>query len=254
MNSFEHHGISRLSPSSLNLFIASPGIWALRYLGRQRDSGNPNMWRGSAVEAGFVARLRGGVSPGMALELAAETYWLNVQENKAHGPEADAQAKLIEPMLDQCLAWTPPSALNAMQIKIEHWFPDVLVSVVGYVDLAFEGVDVDLKTTMALPSKPRPDHVRQVSLYRAARERAGGLLYVTPKKHAYYDVDDQMMGAALVELNDAAQRLSRLLQAFDKAEDIVAALPVDYSDFRAPKGAPRTASASDDFTAVELET
>jgi len=255
MNPFQRHGIKHLSPSSLNLFIAQPGIWALRYLGRQREAGNVKMWRGSAVESGFVAYLRTGDLE-QANEAAARAYWLNVDENNARGEAAGKEAELLQPMLEQCLKWNPPSELNAAQIKVEHFFDDVPVPVMGYLDLAFEGSDVDLKTTAALPSKPRPDHVRQVSLYRAARGRAGGLLYVTAKKHAYYEVTDEMMAPAIAELSEAAVKMSKLLGAFDKAEDIVSVLPIDYSDFRAPQrgalgGRP---SAADEFTAVELET
>ena len=55
MNSFGRFGISHLSASSLNLWRASPGIFALRYLAKIKDSGNAAMWRGSAVENGLAA-------------------------------------------------------------------------------------------------------------------------------------------------------------------------------------------------------
>jgi hypothetical protein len=171
---------------------------------------------------------------------------------------AKKQYDLILPMLRQCTLWTPPSMLAATQIEIEHWFDDVPVKVKGYVDLAFEGVDVDLKTTERLPSKPTPSHVRQVALYRAARQRAGGLLYVTDKRYAYYEVDDAMRDEALAEMQDAARKLTRLLGAFDKPEDVMNVLPVDYENFRAPpKGAAQGSGctgAASDFVAVELET
>jgi hypothetical protein len=253
MNPFEKHGIGHLSPSSLNLFIAQPGIWAWRYLARQKEASNERMLRGNAVEAGFVAALR-GAEWAEALDHAHSVFWVNFC---AESPEAIEQGRLIEPMLKQCLAWPAPSDLNAAQIKVEHWFDDVPVPVMGYVDLAFEGTDIDLKTTMRCPSKPDNSHVRQVSLYRAARNKPGGLLYVTDKKHAYFDVTDEMMAKGLEEFSDAARRVTKLLGAFEKPDDILAILPIDYDDFRAPKervGARKAASASDDFEAVELET
>jgi hypothetical protein len=146
MNPFEKHGIGHLSPSSLNLFIAQPGIWAWRYLARQKEASNERMIRGNAVEAGFVAALR-GADWSDALEHAHSVFWVNFC---AESPEAIEQGKLIEPMLEQCLVWAGLHlrALNAAQIKVEHWFDDVPVPVMGYVDLAFEGTDIDLKTTM----------------------------------------------------------------------------------------------------------
>ena len=62
-NPFETHGIKHLSPSSLNMWRNSPGIWTLKYLLRLDDGGSPAMWRGSAVEAGLAAMLRGVEMP-----------------------------------------------------------------------------------------------------------------------------------------------------------------------------------------------
>jgi hypothetical protein len=252
MNPFEKHGIGHLSPSALNLFIAQPGIWAWRYLARQKEASNERMIRGNAVEAGFVAALR-GADWSDALEHAHSMFWVNFC---AESPEAIEQGRLIEPMLKQCLAWPAPSELNAAQIKVEHWFDDVPVPVMGYVDLAFEGTDIDLKTTMRCPSKPDNSHVRQVSLYRAARNKPGGLLYVTDKKYAYFDVTDEMMAKGLEEFADAARKVTKLLGAFEKPDDILAILPIDYDDFRAPKervDAQATGAAAS-FSVAVLET
>lgn len=255
-NPFDTHGITHLSPSSLNLYIEQPGIWALRYLARRKDAGGVKMWRGTAVEAGYVAYLRTHDLE-QAYDAALRSYWLNVDENNARGEAADKEAEVIEPMLAQCLLWTPPSYLNAAQIKVEHFFDDVPVPVIGYVDLAFEGLDVDLKSTMRCPSKPSPDHIRQVSLYRAARNKPGALLYVTDKRYAYYDVTDEMMAQGLDELADAARKVTKLLGAFKDADEVLSVLPIDYAHFKAPKkDAPRATAptAADEFEAVTLET
>jgi hypothetical protein len=104
------------------------------------------------------------------------------------------------------------------------------------LDFAFDsGIDVDLKYTKAIPSSPRADHVRQVALYRAARGRAGGVLYASPKKHAYYEIDDQAMEIGIEELRAAALSLQNFLARMETKEDILKSLPVDWSDYRAPK-------------------
>ncbi len=255
MNPFKKHGIGHLSPSSLNLYIAQPGIWALRYLARRKEAGNVKMWRGTAVEAGYVAYLRTS-NPEEAYDVAMRSYRLNVAENNAGSESADEEAKLIEPMLAQCLLWTPPSDINASQIKVKHYFDGVPVPVMGYVDLSFEGLDVDLKTTTRCPSKPSADHVRQVSLYRVARNKPGALLYVTDKRRAYFEVTDEMMAPALEELAGAARKVTRLLTAFKDAEEVLSVLPIDMSDFRAPKetAARATTPAAEEFEVVDLQT
>jgi hypothetical protein len=231
-NSFARFGIDHLSSSSLNLWQSSPGIWAYRYIGRVRDGGNAAMWRGSAVENGLAALLRGGTAEQSAL-VAHTSFDLNCGGEITD--EIEAERELITPMLKQCHLWQPPSALNAAQLRIEHWFDDIPVPVIGFLDFAFDGIDVDLKTTKACPSVPRPDHVRQVSLYRASRGRNGGLLYVTNKRHAYYEVDDDMAERALSDMEVSARSLQQFLARMDSREDVLRSLPIDFDHYAAPK-------------------
>lgn len=231
-HSFARFGIEHLSPSSLNLWRTAPGIWALRYIGRLKDEGNGAMWRGTAVENGFVALLRGQSLPA-AIEAAHQSF-----DNNSLGLADDAtlaERDLIEPMVEQCSRWKAPSDLNATQLKIEYYFDPVPIPVIGFLDLAFDGVDIDCKSTKALPSAPRPDHVRQVSLYRAARGREGAIFYVTGKKHACYPVTDEMTDDALGELEAAARSLSNFLARMETRQDVFRSLPVDYDSFYAPK-------------------
>lgn len=224
---FKRHDISHLSPSSLNTWRASPGIWALRYLGKVKDDSSPSMLRGTAVENGFTALLRGEKLEA-ATDAALQSYDMNVQG------EISEERDLIAPMLEQCLKWQAPGPLNASQMKVEHWFDGLPVPVIGYLDFAFEGIDVDLKTTKACPSTPRSDHVRQVSLYRAARMRRGGLLYVTGKRSQYFDIDDKLMDNALYELKADALSLMSFLARFDTAREVIQSLPMDRSHFMFP--------------------
>lgn len=233
-HSFERFGIGHLSASSLNLWRASPGVWAIRYIGGIKDAGNPAMWRGTAVENGLVALLR-GQPLSAAVAAAHQSFDLNAKDYQEIDGDMTAERGLITPMIEQCSRWKPPSALNATQLKIEHYFDPVPIPVIGYLDLAFDGIDIDCKSTKALPSAPRPDHIRQVSLYRAARGRNGGVLYVTNKKHAYYEIDDAAMNEALDELAATALSLNNFLARMESREDVLRSLPVDYEHFQAPK-------------------
>ena len=77
--------------------------------------------------------------------------------------------------------------------------------------------------------------MRQVSLYRAARGRAGGLLYVSAKRSAYYDVDDEAMEIALETLRADALSLNNFLSRMETKDDVLKSLPVDWDNYRAPK-------------------
>jgi hypothetical protein len=228
---FKRHGIEHLSPSALNTWRASPGIWALRYLGKLKDDGNAAMWRGTAVENGMAALLRGSKLDA-ATDIAHQAFDLNAAGEIAE--EISEERNLISPMLEQCLRWKPPGDLNASQLKVEHWFDDVSVPVIGYLDFAFDGIDVDLKTTKACPSSPRSDHIRQVALYRVARKRSGGVLYVTGKRHQYFDIDSQSMEMALNDLHADALSLMSFLSRFGSAREAIQSLPMDRSHFMFP--------------------
>ncbi len=234
-HSFERFGIQHLSPSSLNTWRSAPGLWARQYIARIKDGGNSWMWRGNAVETGMAALLRGETS-GEALNAAYMNFDLNALGTSEDGVETERA--MIEPMLKQLAKWKAPSELNATQIKIEYWFDPIPIPIIGYLDFAFDGIDVDLKTTKACPKPatgPRPDHVGQASIYRAARERAGGLLYVSGANHTYFEVTDEMMDEALEQMRATALSLNNFLARMDTKEDILRSLPIDYSHWKAPK-------------------
>lgn len=229
---YKRLGIEHLSPSSLNLWHSAPGLWGLRYLAKVKSDGNAAMWRGSAVENGLAAFLRG------ANEHDAQCIALNGFELNCQGEITDAieeELALIAPMMQQCFLWEPPSTLNAAQLRVEHWFDGISIPVIGYLDFAFEGIDVDLKTTKACPSKPRADHTRQVALYRAARGRRGALLYVTDKRKAYFEIEDDVAANALSDLEADARSLQQFLARMDGIEDALRCLPIDYTHYAAPK-------------------
>jgi hypothetical protein len=232
VNSFERHGISHLSASSLNLWRGSPGIWALRYIAKIKDGGNAAMWRGSAVENGLASLLHGQQLT-TAITAAYQSFDLNAKD--ALDDDTAAERELIAPMVTECAKWKAPSSLNASQLKIEYFFDPVPIPVIGYVDFCFDGIDIDCKSTKACPSSPRSDHIRQVSIYRAARNRNGGLLYVTGKRHQYFEIDDESMNIALEELRADALSLNNFLARCEGREDALRSLPVDWSHYAAPK-------------------
>ncbi len=225
MTALERHGIKHLSPSSLNLWLENPGLWTIRYLANVKDETGAAMARGSAVEVGMLHGLHGKDAIGAALA----NFDLNIAGEIAD--HIDAERKMIAPMVEQCAKWKAPSPVVASQFKVEYWLDGVSVPVIGYLDFAFEDIDVDLKTTKACPSSPRANHVRQAALYRAARNKRGALLYVTHAKHAFYEIDDEARDRGLGELQSAALSLQRFLTKCDSAEDAIRALPMNMDSF-----------------------
>ena len=82
-------------------------------MGKVTDKGGAKMWRGTAVEDGFVAALRGGKEP---LEVALRSYELNCAGELTD--EIEEQRELIKPMLEQALIWQTPGRLDAAQLRV----------------------------------------------------------------------------------------------------------------------------------------
>jgi hypothetical protein len=212
MNAFEKHGIAHLSASSLALYRNEPSLWCLKYLYGVKDEAGPAAWRGSAVEAGLDVVLYGGTAHA-AFKAAEEVF-----EAKAQG-DLSADVQKQRDVIRDCLARAVIALSDfgtplARQVKIEHYLDGIEVPLIGFVDYSFEAGDVDLKTTLAMPSVPRIDHQIQVAIYGAARKRKQHLLYVTPKK-SRLDGEDAMpdfataMGTVLRTARAVRAMLSR---------------------------------------------
>lgn len=226
-NTFERHKIKHLSASSLNLWSVMPGLWVMRYLCGFKDEMGPAASRGNAVELALLHILHGAEFP---VDVALRAFDLAMMGELSD--KIDSERALIPGMVAQCETWRPPSELLASQIKIECFIDGLSVPIIGYVDFSFTDCDVDLKTTKQCPSKPKSDHVRQVSLYRHARSKKGKLLYVTNKKTADFDVTDEMRDAAIEEISLTAASLESFLNSVEEPIDALKRLPIDRDNFR----------------------
>ncbi len=233
INVFERFGIEHLSASNIKMWCDSMRVnWGRKYLLRQDTFTSAAMLRGRAVEAGWAAWLLDG-------DLAAAKERIDVKftfELDAHGiADKTDERRNLAPMLGQCLDWGNPfGKLETEQIAIEHRFSDVPVPFVGYVDMAFADGDVDLKTTTKLPARGEAtrEHIRQVALYRAARDmRPHSLLYVTPTKHLAIPVTDEEVAWGLAALHGEALAIQEFLSHMPDAETAVRCLGGPYLPF-----------------------
>lgn len=230
-NPFERHGVNWLSPSSLNLFQAEPALWTLRYLFAFKDESGPAAKRGTAVEAGLDVFLYGG-SPVEAIQAALDNFALNTG-----GLADDAHEKeraLIGPMVQIAIGAAKTAAFpkpNARQLKCEHRFSGVEVPVVGYVDYIWDDWGLDLKTTQRMPNAPKGDHVRQVAIYSAAKQKPFKLLYVTDKKSALYPIEQEELDLALAEMGRIARSLRKVLALSDCREQVTEFFNPNFDSF-----------------------
>lgn len=237
MSGFAEHGITHLSPSSINLWINAPDVWVAEKLFKRRGAPSPVMKRGLAVEAAAVAVLAHGQSVEDAAENAAREQFDSIF---TIGDETTAkQRALIQPMTEQAVSALAPYGLPCIpegkrgqhKIKLtckgEGWDIDVI----GFLDFVYpdHGLTIDLKSTERCPSVMTPEHQVQRCVYAKARgNEVVKFLYVTPKKAAL--LEDGDVNETLARFKIHAMRLERLLRGRSR-EEIAAIIPVNPSSF-----------------------
>jgi len=186
---FERH-----SPSSLNLFCASPSMFVLeKVLGRRQPVGSP-AHRGTAVEDGVTVGL---LNPDASIEACTDAAFKTYDRVTAlSGDKRRAEYRATIPdMVKSALEELRPYGIPTHTQQFVSWKPEGLAyPIVGYLDYRWEqhGILVDLKTTEKLPSSIKIPHARQVALYATMTgdNVDARLTYCTPKKRATYQLEN----------------------------------------------------------------
>ena len=229
------HGITHLSPSSINSWESNAPLWvAEKLLKKKRPAGAP-IHRGNVVENAVVAVLT-GKSLADAVKAALKEFDKNIiiGDEKTQ-KERDGIPAMIEMAVEELKAYGKPEfSIDGSQKKVslncygDGW----TLPVIGYLDLVYpeHGLVVDLKTTMKMPSKMIASHRRQRCFYQKAMgNQQVKFLYVTPKKSGWLtdgDVDEELR-----ILKRHANRLERFLRISDDADYLASIIPVDPNHF-----------------------
>lgn len=209
--------IQRHSPSSLNLFCASPSMYVLeRIMGIRQPVGSP-AHRGTAVEDGVTAGLTDPHAEISDCVQVAYTTYDRITALSGDKRREEYRAT-IPAMVQSALEELRPYGIPTHCQQFVEWKPEGLkYPVVGYLDYRWEhhGIVVDLKTTGALPSSIKIPHARQVALYATATgdNVDARLTYVTPKKKATYQLEN------VREHLNALQQIALRCEAFLELSD-----------------------------------
>lgn len=231
-DAFAKHGIRHLSPSALALWRNDPALYVGRYLLKWQDSVGPAAWLGNAVEIGVASWLyKRDIAQAKA---AAEMEWLNKSQGDVSDDVEVTHARLPAMLAMAIQAFGDRLVPTSTQARVECWLHGIPVPIIGYTDFEWAEDIVDLKTTKAVPSTPRADHLIQMAVYWRARshDKACRLIYVTEKKSAVYLVEPDEMEVALVELETTARTLERFLSRVRDGRDAITLLPADTTGFR----------------------
>jgi PD-(D/E)XK nuclease superfamily len=208
----------RHSPSSLNLFAASPAMFTLeKILGIRQPVGAP-AHRGTAVEDGVTHGLMNpGASLDECLHVALKKYD-TISALSGDKRREDYRADISD-MIKSALEELRPYGVPSHCQTFIEWKPEGLkYPIVGYSDYHWQdhNITTDLKTTEKLPSSIKVTHARQVALYVTSNNAAARITYVTPKKRATYAVEN--IDAHRNALHQMALRCEAFLALSDDPE------------------------------------
>lgn len=201
---------TRHSPSSLNLFCASPSMFVLeKVMGLKQLVGVP-AHRGVAVEDGVAIGL---LNPEASLQHCVDIAYTKYDTLTAMSSD-DRREKYrdsIPEMVRQVLEALRPYGVPSKAQGFIEWRPDGLrLPIVGYFDFYWEdrGIVVDLKTTDKMPSSIKVPHARQVAFYAMSDNMDARLTYVTPKKCETYRLEN------IREHREALYQIARRVENF----------------------------------------
>ena len=233
---FEAHGIKHLSPSSINLFVAEPSLWVLRYLFKDKipSISNPAMSRGSLVDEALGKGLIDKVSEEDLIFDAKKQFFDSAKtdwDKETVVKEANSISHFIKSGLP---FYENQGKLLSHQQKVEL---DVglEVPVIGYTDLVFEEKICDIKTTFRTPSAFSLDGVmRQLTIYALALNKMAEANYFVKLKNETkvitFPVDNVEQRQEEIEMSCHAIR--NLLATSENRFDILKLFSPNFSNFR----------------------
>ena len=176
--------------SSVSQFAKNPSQWICTYGLGLRSPSNPAMTRGTLSEFGAYYKIKRGMQQKDDKAFAKlithrfkKLKFLNAEKEIDNAIE-------IAKKFEQTLYERQLRNIVSYQKQVVKKVDGLKYPIRCFTDFEFENIIIDAKSTLRMPSFPRPDHIRQQSLYANLYDKPTALLYATPKKTMYYELND----------------------------------------------------------------
>lgn len=231
MTSFEKHGFTHLSPSTLNLFAAEPALFVVEKLLKLRGNVGCAAYRGTAAEAGVQAGLldpKCDPEACVTLALAEFDRLSALSPDPRRQREREAIPGIVRNAIRELRQY---GELTGYQGKIVRRVEGVPIDILGFYDFEFGavGVIVDLKSQLRLSSEISAPHRRQLAHYVHGRNVEGRICYAAPSKLGVYRLEN--VAQHIEALANIARRLMKFLSISDDPQEIAAIMVPRVDEF-----------------------
>tara|TARA_B100000424_G_scaffold18737_1_gene13499 strand:+ start:1024 stop:1869 length:846 start_codon:yes stop_codon:yes gene_type:complete len=258
---FKRWGIEHLSPSSINLYIASPLLWIIRYIMKIQSLGSPAMWRGNAVDkavGSYFGLHHEEFKPKSITQVQTQglkqfddDVYLASQKIKEKDKKADDNTiferipvekfKIERELLPRYIKTAIDHYKNfdqadSYQEKVMYEMKGLPIPIIGYIDLKYEkdGVVRDIKTSGRSVSALSNSVSRQLALYGHCTGMLPLADYIVcnKSKSDVVSLEVANVKASLDELERGALAIKKLLSISDDIQDMTSLFVPDFDNFR----------------------
>jgi len=220
----------RHSPSAGNRFREAPDTFVWRYVLGKREEMGGKAAVGVAVERTLAECLIIGAPDDNGIGMLHAAY--DDQTAGVVGPERADLPAMFERAVAAMSPFGKPLTFQAPHRLAAGERFGLKYPVKCLTDFGYDDFYVDLKCTWALPSKPKFDHVCQLGTYWALTGKAQKVAYVTPKKHAVYDIPTEDLEHGWRVMLATWKRIEAFDALCKAPADALALVPLNPDSFR----------------------
>lgn len=230
MNTFEKHGITYLSASTINQWVSQPALCLLKIAGITDSGAGPAAWRGTGADRAITkAAFNPDINEDDLIQTALDAFD-EQHKNVVEDHDQDKIDKERKAMIDYVRVGSKfyaslPDRPIGSQGKIITKLDEIEVPFIGYYDLSYETKVRDIKTSAIAPNKPTAANCRQLALYGYALNLEPHLDYINRKEVKSYPVPNVMLFVESMRI--AALSLKNVLAVSD---DIFECCKLVYPD------------------------
>jgi len=181
----------RHSPSKINGWVNAPTKSIAEQMFNIKSLSNDKMKRGNVVESATRFTLHRDPTDEDLIKYIRKSWDLIQGEDEKNIQWIFNSSKLFTQALEERQLKRP----KIYQEKFQDHLPSYKFYQIGFADFTYDNITVDLKSTGALPSEPKTDHIRQQAFYwgLSGKKRKFALLYSTNKKYNFFEIPQKLL-------------------------------------------------------------